>query len=237
MLRLTIAGVTAALALQAVPAGDPAARVVAVYRQCVEQAGIVGSSLMFVKTGTVTLKQTVGYQDLETKRPVDEETIFHWASITKTLTGVAIMQLRDRGYFTLDDPAVKYGPELRQVHNPFGDISQVTIRQLMSHSGGFRAGTWPWGGDQPWHPFEPTKWDQVVAMFPYTQILFKPGTQYSYSNPGVIFLGRIIEWFSGDDYEVYIHKNLFMPLGMTRSFFDRAPYHLVSHRSHSYRRA
>src|SRR4030095_8057723 len=50
----------------------------------------------------------------------------------------------------------------------------------------------------------------------------------------VIFLGRIIELLSGDDYEVYIAKNLFMPLGMTRSFFDRAPYHLVAHRSHSY---
>jgi CubicO group peptidase (beta-lactamase class C family) len=113
-------------------------------------------------------------------------------------------------------------------------MSQVTIRHLMSHSAGFRAPTWPWGGDEPWHPFEPTRWEQVVAMFPYTQLLFKPGTSYSYSNPGVIFLGRIIELFSGDDYEVYITKNIFMPLGMTRSFFDRAPYHLVAHRSHSY---
>ena len=106
----------------------------------------------------------------------------------------------------------------------------------MTHSAGFRAPTWPWGGDQPWHPFEPTRWDQVVAMFPYTDVQFEPGTQYSYSNPGVIFLGRIIEALSGDDYEVYATKNLFMPLRMTRSFFDRAPYHLVSHRSHSYRR-
>jgi CubicO group peptidase (beta-lactamase class C family) len=128
-------------------------------------------------------------------------------------------------------------PELRQVHNPYGDISQVTIRQLMSHSAGFRAGTWPWGGDEPWHPCEPTRWEQVVAMFPYTQIMFRPGTKYSYSNPGVIFLGRIIESFSGDDYEVYITKNLFMPLGMTRSFFDRAPYHLIGSRSHSYSRS
>ena len=71
-------------------------------------------------------------------------------------------------------------------------------------------------------------------MLPYTELLFKPGSKYSYSNPGVIFLGRIIELFSGDDYEVYINKNIFMPLGMTRSFFDRAPYHLVAHRSHSY---
>jgi CubicO group peptidase (beta-lactamase class C family) len=73
-------------------------------------------------------------------------------------------------------------------------------------------------------------------MFPYTKVLFKPGTQYSYSNPGVIFLGRIIESLSGDDYEVYIAKNILMPLEMHRTFFDRAPYHLVRYRSHSYTR-
>jgi len=215
-------------------AGDPWSRVAALYHQRLHDEGIVGSSLMIVQHGAVVHKAFEGLQDLDRRQPVDEETIYHWASITKTFTGVAIMQLRDRGLLSLDDPAVKYVPELRIVHNPYGDMSQVTIRQLMSHSAGFRAGTWPWGGDEPWHPFEPTRWEQVVAMFPYTQILFKPGTQYSYSNPGVIFLGRIIELLSGDDYEVYITKNAFMPLGMTRSFFDRAPYHLVAHKSHSY---
>ena len=224
----------ATFALQTAPPADPWPRVDAFYHRRVQETGIAGSSLMFVKNGRVTHSAVDGFQDLDAKRPVDDNTIFHWASITKTFTGVAIMQLRDRGLLSLDDPAVKYVPELRQVHNPYGDISQVTIRHLMTHSGGFRAGTWPWGGDQPWHPFEPTRWEQVVAMFPYTQILFPPGTKYSYSNPGVIFLGRIIELFSGDDYEVYIAKNLFMPLGMSKSFFDRAPYHLVQHKSHSY---
>jgi CubicO group peptidase (beta-lactamase class C family) len=232
VLRTLVAALTAALALQS--SADPWAHVVSVYRQRLHDAGIVGSSLMFVRGDRVVHSVFEGYQDLAARRPVDEDTIYHWASITKTLTGVAIMQLRDRGLFTLDDPVVNYVPELRQVHNPYGDIAQVKIRHLMSHSGGFRAATWPWGGDQPWHPFEPARWDQVVAMFPYTEILFEPGTQYRYSNPGVIFLGRIIELFSGDDYEVYITKNIFMPLGMTRSFFDRAPYHLVAHRSHSY---
>ena len=179
-------------------------------------------------------KRSPVFRIAPTRRPVDEETIFHWASITKTFTGIAIMQLRDRGLLSLDDPVIKYVPELREVHNPYGDISQVTIRHLMTHSAGFRAGTWPWGGDQPWHPFEPTRWAQVVAMMPYTELQFRPGTQYSYSNPGVIFLGRIVELFSGDDYEVYINKNIFMPLSMSRSFFDRAPYHLLAHRSHSY---
>jgi CubicO group peptidase (beta-lactamase class C family) len=104
----------------------------------------------------------------------------------------------------------------------------------MSHSAGLRASTWPWGGDQPWHPFEPTAWSQLVAMFPYTELLFAPGTQYRYSNPGVILLGRIIEALSGDDYEIYITKNILMPLEMHRTFFDRAPYHLRDRRSHSY---
>ena len=235
MLRTLLPVILAAVtAFQPAPAGDAWSRVASLYHQRVQATGIVGSSLMFVKGGRVVHKAFEGYQDRETKRPVDDDTIYHWASITKTFTGVAIMQLRDRGLLSLDDPAVKYVPELRQVHNPFGDMSQVTIRHLMTHSAGFRAGTWPWGGDQPWHPFEPTRWEQVVAMFPYTELLFKPGTEYRYSNPGVIFLGRIIELLSGDDYEVYIAKNIFMPLGMTRSFFDRAPYHLVSHRSHSY---
>jgi len=237
MLRTVLAlALTGAFAFQSA-SNDSWSRVTALLHQRAQDAGLVGSSLLFVRNGAVTHRAFEGFQDLATKRPVDENTIFHWASITKTFTGVAIMQLRDRGLISLDDPAVKYVPELRQVHNPFGDISQVTIRQLMSHSAGFRAATWPWGGDKPWHPFEPTRWDQVVAMFPYTEIQFRPGTKYSYSNPGVIFLGRIIELFSGDDYEVYINKNIFMPLGMSRSFFDRAPYHLVENRSHSYSRS
>ena len=208
-----------------------------VLHQQAQAAGIVGSSVLVVRDGSIAATATDGYQDLAAKRAVDAETIFHWASITKTFTGIAIMQLRDRGLLALDDPIVKYVPEFRRVHDPFGDVSQVTIRHIMTHSSGLRAPSWPWGGDQPWHPFEPTDWEQLVAMLPYTQLNFAPGTKYSYSNPGVIFLGRIIQILSGDDYEVYITKNILMPLGMHASFFDRAPYHLLPHRSHSYFRS
>ena len=205
-----------------------------VFRQQIQAAGIVGGSILVVRDGNIVATATEGYQDLNTQRPIDAETIFHWASITKTFTGIAIMQLRDRGLLALDDPIVKFVPEFRAVHNPYGDIEQVTIRHMMTHSSGLRAPTWPWGGDKPWQPFEPTRWAQLVAMFPYTELNFKPGTKYSYSNPGIIFLGRIIELLSGDDYEMYITKNILMPLGMHASFFDRAPYHLLPHRSHSY---
>ena len=240
-MKALVASVGLALAILAVGNAQDASlagwdAVVRFYQQRIADAGIVGSSLVLVRDGRIAAAHQLGFQDLEARRPVTPDTIFHWGSITKTLTGIAIMQLRDRKLLSLDDPAVKYVPELRQVHNPFGDISRVTIRQLMSHTAGFRAPTWPWGGDQGWHPFEPTRWEQVVAMFPYTTLLFPPGSKYSYSNPGVIFLGRIVEALSGDDYEMYVTKNVLAPLGMSRTFFDRAPYHLLPMRSHSYYR-
>ena len=196
--------------------------------------GIVGSSVLVLRGHQPVYQRTFGFADLAARRLVDADTIFHWASITKTFTSIAVMQLRDRGRLSLDDPIVKYLPELRQVHNPFGPMDAITLRMLMSHTSGFRMGTWPWGGDEPWQPFEPPGWSQLVAMMPYTQIEFRPGSKYSYSNPGVIYLGRVIELLTTDDYEVYIDKNILKPLGMSRSYCDTTPYHLLPFRSHSY---
>lgn len=196
--------------------------------------GIVGASLRVVGFDGPLRHVSFGLKDRAAASPVDEATIYHWASITKTLTGIAIMQLRDRGKLSLDDSILKYVPELEAVHNSFGPMSAITLRQILSHTAGFRAGTWPFGGDKDWHPFEPTEWSQLVAMFPYTEVEFPPGSKYSYSNPGVIYLGRVIEKISGEPWETYIDKNILRPLGMSRSFFDHAPYHLVGDRSHSY---
>ncbi len=204
------------------------------YKEELDAHGIVGGSVLMLRGGDVLAWETHGFADLETQRPVERETIFHWGSITKTLTGVAILQLRDRGLLTLDDPIVDYLPELRAVHNPFGDVRAITIRHVLSHAAGFRGPTWPWGGHEDWHPHEPTEWAQLVAMLPYTEILFEPGSRFSYSNPAIIFLGRIIEQLTGDDYEVYVDKNILRPLGMYRSYFDHTPVHLLKHRSNNY---
>jgi CubicO group peptidase (beta-lactamase class C family) len=207
--------------------------VAALHTEC-ERTGVVGGSVMFVKGGEVLGFEAHGFADRDGKRAVDRDSIFHWASCTKTFTGIAVMQLRDRGKLRLDQPIVDFVPELRPVHDPFGAIDAITLQQLMTHSAGFRAGTWPWGGDQDWHPHEPTQWSQLVAMMPYTAIEFAPGSKFSYSNPGIVFLGRAIERLSGDDYEVYMDKNVLRPLGMSRTYFDVTPYHLQPHRSHSY---
>jgi CubicO group peptidase (beta-lactamase class C family) len=203
------------------------------HRAEVSRSGIAGSSFYVVQGGRTVAADHLGEQDAEAHVPVDARTIYHWASITKTMTGIAIMQLRDRGLLSLDDPVVRYVPELATVHNPYGDTGAITLRQLMSHSAGFRSGTWPWR-DHDWQPFEPRGWSQLAAMLPYTTVEFKPGSRFGYSNPGIVYLGQIIERLSGEDYEVYVDKNILKPLGMHASYFDRTPPHLLPHRSHSY---
>ena len=204
------------------------------YSRELKDAGVVGSSFAFIKDSKVISEIHYGTLNAATNQPVNADTIYHWASNTKPFTGIAIMQLRDRGLLKLDDPVTKYLPELRAVHNKFGSMDEITIRHLMTHSAGFRGSTWPWDKGEDWEPFEPTEYSQLVAMFPFTEILFKPGSKFSYSNPAIIFLGKIIEKLSGDDYEVYIDKNIFKPLEMYRSYFDATPYHLLKYGSHSY---
>ena len=208
--------------------------IVADWRSQVREQGVVGSSIGLVRGGDFAALETEGMADLASGRAVDDETIYHWASITKTFTAIAIMQLRDDGLLSLDDPIVEYVPELRDVHNEFGSMEEITIRHLMSHSAGFRGGTWPYAGGELWHPHEPTEWSQLVSMIPYTQIHFEPGSRYSYSNPGIIFLGLVIEKVSGDVFEAYIDKNIFRPLGMSRAYFDVTPRALRQHRSNHY---
>lgn len=204
------------------------------FLESLRQNNIVGGALLFLEHGNVTKSSFYGLAEISENRPVDKSTIFHWASNTKTLTAIAIMQLRDRGLISLNDPLTDYLPELRNVHNPYGSMDDLTIKMAMEHSTGFRNPTWPWGGGEEWHPFEPAEWQQLVAMFPYTELLFEPGTRHSYSNPAIIFLGKIIEIVTGDVYEAYIDKNILKPLGMHLSYFDNTPYHLLPQRSNSY---
>ncbi|HEV2215273.1 MAG TPA: serine hydrolase domain-containing protein [Terracidiphilus sp.] len=211
------------------------------FRAVLARHGVVGGGFAFVHGDQPATEFSFGVTRAGSATSIDAHTAYNWASITKTFTAIAILQLRDRGLLSLDDPAVRYIPELREVHDAYGPIEAITLRDLLTHSAGFRNPTWPWDCDDStncdWQPFEPTRWSQVVAMLPYTHVAFKPGTQWSYSNLGYVFLGQVIQRLTGDDFEVYITKNILMPLGMTESYFDRSPYYLRPHLSASYLRS
>lgn len=205
------------------------------FDEYVRTDGVAGASFVVLDREQIIARHNAGMADRDRNQPVDANTIFHWASITKTLTAVAVMQLRDRGRLSLDDPIVKYVPELRRVHSEGGAIERVTLRHLLSHSSGFQTPTWPYRDDSKlWQPFEPTEWYQLVAMMPYQELSFEPGTRFQYSNPGFIYLARVIEALTGDPYETYVQKNILTPLNMTRSYFNISPSHLARDRSNNY---
>ena len=216
----------------AVPAGWPvfAQR----FQSYVEADQGVGASVVYVRDGNIVAQHQVGFADRAGGQRVDQNTIFHWGSITKALTAIAIMQLRDQGRLSLDDRVTRFVPELRRVHDPYGMIDSITVRMLLNHTAGFQNPTWPYDKGLPWEPFEPTEWSQLVAMMPYERLLFRPGDRYSYSNPAFIYLGRILEQLSGDPWDAYIQKNIFAPLNLDRSYFRGTPYYLQRDRSKNY---
>ncbi len=209
------------------------------YQQALAREGVVGGSVMLLGPRDLSELRHYGVADRETGARVDAQSLFHWASVTKVFTGIAIMQLVERGLLSLDDPAVRFLPQLRRVHNPYGPIEAITIRHLLSHSAGFRSPTWPWNMDgaaerSDAQPHEPADWQQVEAMLPYTAVAFPPGSRASYSNLGASLLGRIVELISGDPIQVYIDKNILKPLGMTRTYFDATPWMMRANRVRGY---
>jgi CubicO group peptidase (beta-lactamase class C family) len=198
-------------------------------------ASVVGGSAVLVRDGKVVGRHHYGYADRAAGRKTNDRTIYHWASVTKTLTAIATLQLRDRGLLSLDDRITRWVPELREIRGSGSAPDSITIRMLLSHSSGLQGPTWPWSTGESWEPFEPTSWDQLVAMMPYQRLHFRPGTRYGYSNPGYIYLARVIEKLTGDPWAVHVQKNLWMPLGMDRSYVGTTPYHLAADRSHGYR--
>ena len=226
--------VLVAPSLATAQAPPPWAQFTRAFQAYADSDQVVGASVVLMKSGRVIARYDHGYANRAKQVEVDSQTIFHWGSITKSLTAISIMQLRDRGKLSLDDRIVRWVPELRTMHDPFGMMDSITIRMLLNHTAGFQGGTWPYGNNQPWEPFEPTTWNQLVAMMPYQRLLFQPGSRYSYSNPAFVYLARVIEQITGDPWDAYVQKNIFAPLELTRSYFRGTPYFLAAHRSHNY---
>ena len=147
---------------------------------------------------------------------LDADTLFRVASITKTFTATAIVQLRDEGKLHLDDPLVKHVPEFTAVVNPFGPIEEVTLRRVASHSSGLM-GKPP--GDH-WMTLQFPSREEWLAVLPQVKVAIPPGSAFKYSNLGYTLLGEVIERVSGVPYLEYMQWAVFGPLGLTSTGFE-----------------
>ena len=180
-----------------------------------EEAHILGMVWGVVKDGRLVHVTGNGVQSLETGEPVNAETLFRIASMSKAFTALAILKLRDEGRLQLDALAETYVPEMKAWTYPTTDSPRIRVRDLLSHVGGFVSDD-PWGDrQQPLSEADFTK--MLKAGVPFTR---PPQTQMEYSNFGYALLGRIITNVSGKPYNAYIKAEIMAPLGMTSTTYE-----------------
>ncbi len=187
-----------------------------------QTAGIV---TIVGRHGRVGSFDAVGYQDLESKKPMRKDSLFRIASLTKPITCAGIMVLVDEGKISVIDPVEKYLPEYKdlKVRGCAGNAGYacegatpsrpINIEDLMVHTSGLESNsTLPEGT-------EPATLAELAALGAKTQLLFEPGTSWNYSNIGYNVLGRVIEVVSKQPYDAFLKEKIFEPLGMRDTYF------------------
>jgi CubicO group peptidase (beta-lactamase class C family) len=182
-----------------------------------QEAHVPGLVYGIVRDGKLVHVRAMGVQDLDSKRPVNGDSLFRIASMSKAFTALAILKLRDEGKLELDTQAEAYVPEMRDWRYPTSDSPRIRVRDLLSHVGGFVTDD-PWGDRQ-----------QDLSEADFTKLLRNgvpftrtPGTAYEYSNFGYALLGRIVTKVSGRPYKDYIEQEIMRPLGMTSTGYEIA---------------
>lgn len=184
------------------------AEVQRLFDEQIERGQHPGAALAVYRNGHLVLNLTGGMADFDSGRPVTPETIFVLFSSTKPLASLAVLQQIDRGKAELDDAVARHWPEFgRNGKQP------VTIRQILTHRGGFPATppalTWP-----HWR-----NWDEVVRAMEETTPQYAPGTVSAYHalNHGWV-CAELVRRIDGREFPVYLRDEVTGPLGMTHTF-------------------
>ena len=184
--------------------------------QVMAQQGVPGVSLGIVRDQELLWSGGFGYADLASSRAMDADTIFGVASITKTFTATAIMQLRDKEKLALDDQVTKYIPEVKKVRCRHGSIRDLTLRRLMTHRTGL-VGETPTGH---WSNMTFPSRAEIIAALPKTEVVSETDATFKYNNLAFVLLGEVIARVSRRSYRDFIRRQILEPLGMESSGFE-----------------
>jgi len=184
-------------------------------RAFAERTRVPGIAYGVIVDGKLLHVAALGLRDVAGNAPLDTSSVFRIASMTKSFTALAILQLRDAGRLSLDEPAERYIPEMAQLRSATGDAPRITVRHLLTHSAGFPE-------DNPWGDQQLAATDAQLAAMVRSGIPFSnaPGVAYEYSNFGFALLGRIVANVSGQPYARYIQQRVLRPLGMTSTTME-----------------
>ena len=195
----------------------------AVLRQAVVDHQVAGAVALVARRGKIAYLEPVGMQDVESRVPMSERTLFRIYSQTKAVTAVAVMMLREEGKFQLADPASKWLPEFKNVMVQTADggsrnpSREITIEDLLLHTSGLSH-----RNDAPYRQRQVRVRSQGLARFvtniTQAPLMEDPGRRFHYSE-GTTVLGRLVEVWSGQPFDTFVTERILKPLGMNDTSF------------------
>lgn len=194
-------------------AQDKASRAQALLEKLVNENSVIGATGGYTINGETVWQSAVGYSDRKSQAAFSPTTVTRLASIAKSMTAIAVMQLVEQNLIDLDTPIQTYIPDY-----PKHEKTQITTRHLLSHTSGI-------GGYKNGKEAETTKeyaslYD-ALDLFKERELLFEPGTRYSYTTYGYTVLGVIVERASGMTFEDYMTKNIWEKAGMMNTGVEK----------------
>ncbi len=183
----------------------------------VDKREIAGAVTLVATPDKIVHLDAIGKADIDAARPMRTDSIFWIASMTKPITGTAVLMLQDEGKLSVDDPVAKYLPEFQALKTEDGKPARVTIRHLLTHTSGM-------GEISAAEARVITNLAGVIPLYVAKPVKFEPGTKWVYCQSGINTAGRIVEVVSGMSFDEFIERRLFGPLGMkdTTFYLDRA---------------
>lgn len=185
-----------------------------------EREQVPGVGIALVDRERVIWAGGVGVADLDTRRPVDADTQFRAASITKSFVALAVMHLIEQGRLALEQPLHELMPDI-EIDNRWASEAPITLAHALEHTAGFDDMHFnEWYGDEAVSPRD------ALAINPRSRVVrWRPGSRMSYSNPGFTIAGHAIELATGERWDAYIEREILTPLRMPTARFRRTPEH------------
>jgi CubicO group peptidase (beta-lactamase class C family) len=185
------------------------------FQKFAEQHRTPGLAYGIVIDGKLVAADGIGVQNITNNLPVTPDSVFRIASMTKSFTAMAVVKLRDEGKLQLDSPVHEIVPELKNLSYPTRDSAPITVRQLLTMSGGFPQ-------DDPWADRQLAISEAQLSEWMRGGLSFSnpPGVTFEYSNYGYAILGQIVTNAAGRRYQEYVEETILKPLGMTSTTFD-----------------
>ena len=203
---------------------DKISRISSSMQHFVDDGSLAGSVTVIATRDKIVRIDAVGFSDLARRSPMREDDLFWIASMTKPMTAVCVLMLQDEGKLSVEDPVEKYLPEFKGqwlvVEKSTATVSlkrparPITIRDLLTHTAGL--------GDVP-APRPHSTLGELAMAYAREPLQFEPGSRWSYSNPGINTLGRIVEVVSGKLFAEFLEARVLKPVGMKDTTFWPTP--------------